>query len=168
MPFRYLAFILCLVSQSVWAASPNVLQWSVQRDLDTTYKDVYAALERNRFFVVFEADIQDNLSGFAKRWGEDYNRNQLQGIRAMVFCNGWYANQVSNLEPALLAMCPLHLTIIHKAGTSTVLFVRPSRIAQGSAAQAIASELEAEVSQAVEQALSETGPKAATPKTDGP
>ena len=97
--------------------------------------------------------MQANLSGFAERWGEDYNRNDLEGIRSMVFCNGWYANQVSNQDPALLALCPLHLTVIHKEGKSTVLFVRPGQVAKGSAAEAVAVELEADVAKAIEQGI---------------
>ena len=118
-------------------------------DFDATYSAVYEALEKHHFYVVFEPDIQKNLAGFAERWGEDYNRNQLDGIRAMVFCNGWYANQVSNKEPSMLALCPLHITLTHKAGVTTILFVRPSQVAKGSDAEAIALELEADVVKAV-------------------
>ncbi len=43
-----------------------------------------------------------------------YNRSKLSAIRSMVFCNGWYANQVSNKDPHMLALCPLHMTLIEK------------------------------------------------------
>lgn len=148
-----LASLLLLLAAPLFAASPHVLEWSVQRDFDQTYQAVYAALEDNRFYIVFEPDIQKNLSGFAERWGEDYNRNQLDGIRAMVFCNGWYANQVSNQDPDMLALCPLHITLTHKDGITKILFVRPSVIARGSPAEAIATELEADVVKALEEGL---------------
>ena len=153
MPKRFLFLLLLLFAQPLTAGSPLVREWSVERDLDGTYQAVYKALEDNNFFVVFEVDMQANLSRFAERWGEDYNRNDLEGIRAMVFCNGWYANQVSNRDPALLVLCPLHLTVIHKAGKSTVQFLRPSHVARGSAAEAVATELEAAVVKAIEQGI---------------
>ena len=108
-----LAIILALLLTSTLARAelPGILHWSVKQDLQTVYSSVYKALEDNRFFVVFEPDIGSNLAGFAERWGADYNRNKLSGIRPMVFCSAWYANQVSNLEPRLLALCPLHLTV---------------------------------------------------------
>ncbi|MDQ7048948.1 MAG: hypothetical protein Q9M92_05155 [Enterobacterales bacterium] len=39
---------------------------------------------------------------------------------------GWYANQVSNEDPMMLGLCPLHLTPIEQTGQTTVLFNRPS------------------------------------------
>jgi uncharacterized protein (DUF302 family) len=139
----------------VYAGGDNVRVWSVDKTLTVVYKVVYQHLESNNFFVVFEPDIQDNLSHFAERWGEDYNRNKLEGIRAMVFCNGWYANQVSNADPDMLAMCPLHITLVQQLGQTRILFVRPSVVAAGSKAQRIARELEDDVVKAVDAAVNE-------------
>ena len=85
--------------------------------------------------------------------GDDYNRNLLEGITSLVFCSGWYVNQVSNLDPQLLGLCPLHVTLTHKAGVTTVLFNRPTAIAQGSPAVKVLKEAEDEVIQAIEAAL---------------
>lgn len=145
------------------AAGPQLRVWEVDKDLETAYPVVYQALEANKFFVVFEPDIQHNLSRFAERWGEDYNRNRLEGIRAMVFCNGWYANQVSNADPDMLALCPLHITLVQQAGSTRILFVKPTQVAQGSKAEALAVELEQAVSTAIDQALQQLGGTAAAP-----
>lgn len=145
-----LAMLLGLTST---LAAPGVQVWEVSKPLDTTYDAVYQALERNRFFVVFEPNIGKNLEGFAERWGEDYNRNRLEGIRAMVFCNAWYANQVSNQDPELLALCPLHLTLTHKEGVTRILFLRPTHVAGDSKGATLAAELESDVSKAVQAAI---------------
>ncbi len=136
-------------------ADSNVLVWNIDKDLEASYTSVYKALEKNRFFVVFEPNIQRNLSGFAERWGDNYNRNKLEGIRAMVFCNVWYTNEISNADPDMLAMCPLHLTLIQQQGSTRVLFVRPSVVAADSDALAIAKELEQDVSKAMDEAVNE-------------
>jgi uncharacterized protein (DUF302 family) len=149
-----LAIFMCLTSA---LAAPGVQVWQVAKPLDTTYDAVYQALEQNRFFVVFEPNIGKNLEGFAKRWGEDYNRNRLEGIRAMVFCNAWYANQVSNQDPELLALCPLHLTFTHKEGVTRILFLRPTHIAGDSQAAALAAELEGDVAKAVQAGIEAAG-----------
>ncbi|MGD8407908.1 MAG: DUF302 domain-containing protein, partial [Thiohalophilus sp.] len=80
-----------------------------------------------------------------------YNRNKLEEIRSMVFCNAWYANQISNADPELLALCPLHLTLIHKKGMTTILFVRPSQVAADSPAKKVATELENDVINTIER-----------------
>jgi uncharacterized protein (DUF302 family) len=147
------AAIALLWTGQALASGAGVMNWEVGKDLDTAYPVIYQALEDNRFYVVFEPDIQKNLAGFAERWGEDYNRNALEGIRAMVFCNGWYANQVSNADPGMMALCPLHITLIQQAGKTRVLFVRPTHVAAGSDAEAIAGELEQAVADAIEVAV---------------
>jgi uncharacterized protein (DUF302 family) len=145
---------LCWLSQLALADS-SVLVWNIDKALEASYKTIYKALENNRFFVVFEPDIQRNLSGFAARWGDKYNRNKLEGIRAMVFCNVWYTNEISNADPDMLAMCPLHITLIQQQGRTRVLFVRPTVVAADSNALAIAKELEEDVSKAMDEAVNE-------------
>jgi uncharacterized protein (DUF302 family) len=134
-------------------ANEAVFEASAEMSMDEAYGKVYKALEEERLWVVFEANIGKNLAGFADRWGEDYNRQGLESIRSMVFCNGWYANQVSNKDPSMLALCPQRITLIHKGGKTTVLFVRPSLVAAGSPAQAVLKELEDEVTGAISKAL---------------
>lgn len=142
-------------------ADSNVLIWRIDQDLDTTYKKIYNALEENKFFVVFEPNIQRNLSGFAERWGDNYNRNKLQGIRAMVFCNVWYTNEISNADPDMLALCPLHITLIQQEGSTRILFVRPSAVAADSKALAIATELEQDIAKVMAEAVEELHGQAA-------
>ncbi len=134
-------------------AQDAVFQASIQDPLDEVYSSVYGALEENRFFVVFEANMGRNMARFAERWGGDYNRNGLEGIRSMVVCNIWYTNQISNTDPSMLSLCPLTLTLIHKTGTTTVLFARPTAIAKGSDSEPVFRELEQELIAAIQQGL---------------
>ncbi len=69
------------------------------------------------------------------------------------FCNGWYANKVSNLDPDMLGFCPLHLTLIEREGKTTVLFNRPSAIAQNSPAKDLLIKIESEVIGAIQKGL---------------
>ena len=153
---------LCLVSllfvTQLAVAGQTVLIRETGKDLDTSYDVVYKALEDNNFFVVFEPNIQKSISQFAERWGKDYNRNGLEGIRAMVFCNAWYANAVSNADPDMLALCPLHITLVQKNGMTRILFTRPTAIAADSKALAVAREIEQGVSKALDEAVAELKP----------
>lgn len=148
-----LVMLLCMGLSAPLQAGDRVYEASAELPMKQAYERVYKALEDRRLWVVFEADIGGNLLGFEKRWGEDYNRNRFEGIRSMVFCNPWYANQVSNLDPTLLSLCPLSLTLTHRQGRTTVLFLRPSWVAEGSPAQSVLRELEQEVVGAIKEAL---------------
>jgi uncharacterized protein (DUF302 family) len=144
---------LCLFSFNAIAASSSVYQKSAAVPLNEAYDLVYQELEQRNFFVVFEANIGKNISRFEKKWAEDYNQNKLTGIRSMVFCNGWYANKVSNADPVMLALCPMRLTVIEKDGNTSVLFVKPTHTGQGSAALPILQEIESTVIEAIDAAM---------------
>ncbi len=122
----------------------------VDKPLSGVYDRVYKSLEDARFYVVFEPNMGANLARFSKKWGDEYNQNNLSEIRSMVFCNGWYANKVSNLDPTMLGFCPLHITLIEREGKTTVLFNRPGIIAQNSPAKTLLLNIEAEVITAIE------------------
>ena len=115
-------------------------------------------MEDERFFIVFESNIGQNLVRFSGRWGEDYNRNALDGIRSMVFCNAWYANQVSNLDPDMLSLCPLHVTLYGKDNETRIVFTRPGYVGEGSKAQALLLELEDAVAAATKTAIAPAPP----------
>ena len=148
----FLGIAIALLAATTRAEAP-IFRQAVAADFDAVYQRVYQALEENRFFVVFEPNIGGNLSSFAERWGDDYNRNQLEEMRSMVFCNAWYANQVTNADPAMAALCPLHISLIHKEGETTVFFLRPDAIAKGTAAETIAKQLTDDVITALRQGL---------------
>lgn len=150
--------LLMLLAGLVQAGSPGVRVWTTQQNLETTYDSVYKSLEERRFFVVYEPNIGQNLARFSERWGEDYNRNALSGIRSMVFCNAWYANQVSNLDPDMLALCPLHVTLYARDNETRIVFTRPGHVGEGSKAQALLLELEDAVAAAIETAIAPPPP----------
>jgi hypothetical protein len=154
---KIVLLLVVMVVTPVRAELPGVLRWDTGHDLDVTYKMVYKSLEDRKFFIVFEPDIGRNLAAFAERWGADYNRNGLAGIRSMVFCSAWYANAVSNLEPALLSLCPLHITLFRQDDITSIVFIRPTHVGAGSRALPVLEDLEADVSQAIQTGIEAAG-----------
>ena len=134
--------------------NPLVYDRTVSVEMNEVYKSVFTTLENNGYFILFESNIGKNLSHFAKRWGKDYNKNNLKSIRSMMFCNGSYANQISNIDPSMLALCPLRITFYSKDKETHILFVRPGKIAETSKAHKIAKELEDDVIRTIEIAIS--------------
>ncbi len=149
-------FVLCvglLPLGTAYAAPAGVFKVEVDRPVDTVYPAVYAALEDARFWVVFEADILANIARFENKWGEDFNRANLDAIRSMVVCNGWFANAVSGADPDLVALCPLCVGFYERAGRTTVVFARPTANAQGSPGIDVVAEVEAMVVKAIRLAV---------------
>ena len=150
---RWIALALVGLSLNALGAPPAVYVKTVNMDLDTAYQRVYQALEEERFWVVFEADMGERMARFRDRWGEDYNRSKLSGVKSMVFCHIWWTNQIANADPDMLAMCPLHLSRYERDGRTTVVMLRPSVLAKGSRAEEKAAELESELIAIIESAL---------------
>jgi uncharacterized protein (DUF302 family) len=151
---RLFTFLALLgLALSAWAASPAIVERSARLPAEAAYTQLYDALEQNGFYVIFEPDMGRTLAGMADKLGADYNRNQLSTMKSLVFCNPRVTNGIANADPALLALCPLHLTLTHKDGVSTVYFVRPSVIAAGSPGEAQAKKLEADIVKVIEGAL---------------
>ncbi|WP_027857101.1 DUF302 domain-containing protein [Marinobacterium jannaschii] len=130
-----------------------VMTMEIKGEFSQNYLKIYEALEQHRFFVVFEPNIGQSVSRFKDRWKEDYNRNQLEEIQSLVFCNPWYVNQVSNKDPQMLALCPLSVTLTQKSGITQIYFLRPSQINPQSPAQPILEELEADIVKALKTAV---------------
>jgi len=149
---RFFVFCCLWFSLSVMA-QPSVFSLTVDKPVGDVYDKVYSSLEDARFFVVFEPNIGANLSRFSESWGDDYNKNKLTAIRSMVFCNGWYANQVSNLDPQMLGFCPLHISLIEREGKTTALFNRPSAFTGDSPANELFMKIESEVIEAIKTGM---------------
>ena len=150
---KYIIHIILLTLVGVGTVyAGGIYKQSTPLDYDTAYKNVYAALEENQFYVVQEINIGKNLSRFQDKW-ENYNLNKLEKLQVMIICNGWYANQVSNADTDMLALCPMRITLIQKAGITTVLFARPSTFAEDSKALPILQKAEGIIIEAIRSAL---------------
>lgn len=152
---RWWLFFVLMLSANLWASPSGIVSVETSIALDAAYDRVYKALEAQKFWVVFEADMGERMARFEDKWGEDYNRNDLQGVRSMVFCNIEWTNRMGNADPDLLGLCPLHLTIYSKGGKTHVLIPRLSMMAQGSSGADSAKALEAVIRRIVDGALEE-------------
>lgn len=142
---RFSLLVMTLLVTPAWAETSTVFEYTVNKPISEVYAKVQASFDDSRFFIVDELNIGKNLANFSEKWGEDYNQSQLSAIRSIIFCNGWYANLVSNKDPKMLGLCPLHMTLIEKDGKTTALFNRPTVIAKQSAAHDLLARIEREV-----------------------
>ncbi|MGB1110060.1 MAG: DUF302 domain-containing protein [Gammaproteobacteria bacterium] len=158
---KKLLLALLLGYASLLQAESGLWTTTIKQPMEQVYPVVYKALEDNRFFVVLEPDMGSRMANFAERWGEDYNRNQLDGIRSMVFCNIWWTNRMANTHPHMLGLCPLSISLYEKGGETTLVLPRPSALAAGSAggdeAMSAAKELEQELTDILSKAAEAAG-----------
>lgn len=151
---RIIVYVLMFNALLLGSVSADpVYKATSKAPFDEVYGAVVAALEEARLFAVFEANPGRVMAGFKERWGDDYNRQRLQNIRNIVVCNVWYVNQVANLDPDMLSLCPLRIGLYSKADVTSVVFARPTLQAQGSAALPVIAEVEKLVIDAIDSAV---------------
>lgn len=150
---NWLLLPLLLLAAQLNAAPAGVYTRSVDLAIDKAYAALHDALEEERFWVVFEADMGRRMASMAERWGDDYNRQGLNAVKSMVFCNIWWTNRLASVDPDLLSLCPLHMSLYEKDGRTTVTMLRPSVIAADSPGLDAAMELEKQLIGVVEKAL---------------
>jgi uncharacterized protein (DUF302 family) len=114
----------------------------IRGDFERIYRDIYMGLEKARFHVVYEAYISDALAKHAGDWGTEYNKNGIEIVRSMVICSPWYANQILNQDPKMIAVCPINVTVTYKQGMATVLFKRLAAVGAGSPALGVLQEMD--------------------------
>lgn len=155
MPIKPLLLIISLVfSAPAFADSePVIFKHSQELTFDIAYDALYKELEKNRFYVAFEPNMGKFMQKFAEKWADNYNKNQLESVRSLVFCNIWWTNELANADPQSLALCPLSITLVHKQGISTAYFRRPSVGMENSPAYAGLQKIENEIMQIIKTAL---------------
>lgn len=143
--------LFALLSTQVLATESGVVSIETAKPEPKVFSQLYQALEARKLWVVFTANIGSTLEDMKGRLGDNYNRNHLKAIQSLVVCNAMYANEVSNLDPTMLALCPMRVTVIWQNGKTRMLFARPSLQAQGSPALPFIKNIENEVIAAMQQ-----------------
>ena len=157
----YLVFFTALFAAyqtySATEESKNMIsRQSVRKPIDDVYDNVMFALKNEGFSIVKEINIGNNLKkdSIEKKW-TNYNKNNLVGIRTAIVCSGVTANSISNADPNMISICPLHVTISQEGEWTKVDFVRPSMIAKGTQAEKVAAKLEKKLNYAIHKGLSD-------------
>lgn len=102
----------------------------VHESFDSYYPKLKAAIKKNHMNIIYELDLikQFKDKGYSEKFGSEFNKNKLDGVKTLLICNGYVGNQISNLNPAMMALCPIRLTIIQDSRKLTVTFLRHDSI----------------------------------------
>ena len=135
---------------SLWADSVYIK--TIDAPMKSVYADILSSLDKSNLIVVSEINILEKFKGadLPEKFGKDFNTNKLTGIKAIIACNGWFGNEISNADPHMMGFCPIRLTVIEKEGKTSILFVKPGVAPKDSKAYAILKKLESKVISAIE------------------
>ena len=149
---------LVINAEAPLSIQKTVHQRDVSRPATEVYNKLFNALENNAYFVINEPDIGKTLARFSQRWGKDYNRNEIQLYRSLVFCNAWYANSIINVDPSMALICPQHITVIQIKNKTQIFYVLPSVAAQNSPAASVIKSMEEEITKIIDEVAVDSKP----------
>lgn len=127
---KILLALLLLLSTQAFATAIHETQ--INKPIDVYYPLLKKAIEDNKMHVLYEMDLLKKFedSGYAKKFGTDFNKNNIQAIKTILICNGYVGNQVSNLDPKMMVLCPIKITLIQQGDKTLVSFVKNSDISK--------------------------------------
>lgn len=128
-----------------------VYELTVDSVFDHLFDKTYENLEESKMFVVKELNIGATLKKNKKRWGDNYNKNGYEEVRTLVLCNPWYANEVLNQNPRLMALCPLAVAFLHKEGRTTILYGLRAPLAEGTSSYDLFNEIDSKIITAIKK-----------------
>jgi len=147
--------LTCLILLVSSLSAHDVYVKEVNEPLSTLYPKIMKALDDNALIVVSEINILEKFkhAGLPKKFGKNFNTNNLEAIKAIIACNGFFGNEVANSDPEMMALCPVRITLIQQNGKSKILFTRPSHASEGTKANEILKKLENRVIFALESSF---------------
>ncbi|MDM8545017.1 hypothetical protein [Candidatus Venteria ishoeyi] len=149
---RFCCSCLLLASFSVLSAKTDeasIYQYAVQADFAATYKTLHSGLQAEGFRLNALPDFT------AYSVSDKQYQYSVKKINRLTIYQSQETMEISQLEPALLALFPLRLTLIKQADMSIILFLRPSHLAQAdSPALPLLRTIEQKIIQRIEQTLS--------------
>ena len=129
----------------------GVYKLTLSEKSTTVYTKLLKSLDENHLIVVSEIDILGKFkkAGLPKKFGKEFNTNNLTAIKAVIACNGYFGNYIANADANMMGLCPVRITLVEKNGKTTILFVKPTSVSGKSKANAMIAKLEAKVISAI-------------------
>jgi len=144
--------ILTLTFSTSLLGSSAIYKVSLKEDFSSALHTLKKTLEKQNLFIISKADISGTLERMKGKLGKAYNKRGYTKAQSIIFCNPFYANDVLNLDPEMMALCPLKIMLLEKNGKTTALFVLPSVFAKKSPARKLLNEVEKKVKKALRNA----------------
>lgn len=149
---KHLILIVSVLFSTSLFAGSAIYKVSVKEDFRSALHSIKKTLEDQNLYIISKADISGTLASMKGKLGKDYNKRDYEEAKSIIFCNPFYANDVMNADPDMMALCPLKIMLMTKNGKTTALFVLPSKLAGKSPAKKILIEVENRVKKALKKA----------------
>lgn len=120
--------LLLLLALSATLFAQNVYVKKFDMPMGVVEKNLENAFSSHNLIIISQIDILEKFkaAGLEKKFGKDFNTNQLSGIKAIIVCNGGFGNAVANADPEMMGFCPVRVTITEKDGKTSVTYVKSS------------------------------------------
>ncbi|WP_310441844.1 DUF302 domain-containing protein [Sulfurimonas sp.] len=121
---KLLLGVLLLLASSSFAN--EVYKKEVATPHDVYMKEFKKAVKKNHMNVLYELDLIKKFkdAGYAKKFGADFNKNKLTAATTILLCNGYIGNQISNIDPEMMSLCPIKVSIISDGKSTKIIYTK--------------------------------------------
>lgn len=144
MYFRVVTIVVvffALPIEILCAANANVYKSIVNEPIGIAYPVIYDALSNNGFYVAYSINVGENVKRFETRWGGE-NKYEVTAVRSLIVCDLKFSYELRNVDPEMLVLCPMHLTLYEIQGKTHIVLLLPSVMAGNSPAKKLALKVE--------------------------
>ncbi|MHB1566591.1 MAG: DUF302 domain-containing protein [Acidiferrobacter sp.] len=123
---------------------------AVHAPIGIVYKNLVVALGHQGFKVPWGINIEKRMQ-MANRTLHmpNFNAQHLTDVRAMMVCNPFLFNAIANADPTMIALCPLHITLVSKGGVTYVQYPKEIALAAHTPVAKIARLIDTKIERAI-------------------
>ena len=142
--WRMKRFVLILMFFSNILFANEIYTKEIDLPIEKYYPKLQEAIKTNHMNILYELNLLEKFkkAGYAKRFGKDFNKNHLKAVKTVLICNGYVGNLISNIDPDMMTLCPLRLTLISRAWGTKVVFLKSSHLAASKKVKQLLSTLD--------------------------
>lgn len=147
---KHMAAVIALILMPIISYARPLYVRAIHAPMGVVYKDLVATLGHQGFRVPWGINIEKRLRMANPMLHlPNFNAQHLTDVRAMVICNPFLFNAIANADPTMIAICPMHITLVSTGGVTYVQYPREIAIAAHTPVAKIARLIDTKIERAI-------------------
>ena len=123
----------------------------VPESLDSVQISLQESFEQHKLKQVAEVDVFGKMvkAGLPKKMGDQWNTNNLTGLKSIIVCNGKLGMNIANINPTYAGVCPIKITMMEDKKGTTITYMRATGSSNDTKLEAALSALDNAVIKAI-------------------
>jgi hypothetical protein len=131
------------------AAETAVYESIVDEPIEALYPLIVNTLNGSEYVIAHSINVSENYKRYENKW-RGSNKFKITEVRSLIICNLKFSYAIRDMDPRMLGLCPMHLTLYESKGKTHILLNLPSYLAANSPAYELAAKEEKKLIKIIE------------------